>query len=80
MLLRTSGFLGPKSDRPFHFDVAWATHQDYQNVVHQVWFGVFVNMVEGLNRVHEDFIIFNKTVFGNIFHRKHLLEARLAGI
>ena len=37
-------------------------------------------MVEGLNTVHEDFIIFNKTVFGNIFHRKHLLEARLAGI
>ena len=37
-------------------------------------------VVDGLRMVKDDSIIFNKEVFGNIFHRKLLLEARLAGV
>ena len=33
-----------------------------------------------LDMVKEDAIVFNKEVFGDIFRRKQLLEARIAGI
>ena len=36
--------------------------------------------VDGLSKVKEDSVIFNKEVFSNIFRRNTLLEARLAGV
>ena len=39
-----------------------------------------MGVMDGLRRVKDDSITFNKEVFGNIFRRKRLLEARLAGV
>ena len=80
LFLRCAGFPRPRGVRSFRFEAAWATHKDYCNVVDHAWSKEKGNVVDGLYRVRDDSIMFNKNVFGNIFRRKRLLEARLTGI
>jgi hypothetical protein len=49
-------------------------------VVQTAWSKTTPCPIAGLNQVKVDSLIFNSTVFGNIRHRKHLLEKRIKGI
>ena len=49
-------------------------------MVENAWRRDFPNVVNSLDGVRIDSLIFNKEVFGDIFRRKRLLEARIAGI
>ena len=80
LLLRMSGFPQAHGPKPFRFEAAWVYHEDYHHVVHQAWNKGVNGVVDGLNRVKDASIIFNKEVFGNIFRRKRLLAARIAGV
>ena len=64
--------------RPFSFEAAWATQGDYPNIIGHAWAKEPRNVVDGLHRVRDNSIIFNKNVFGNVFRRKRLPEARLS--
>ena len=55
-------------------------HQDLQQVVLDSWNKNLVGVVDKLKEVKEESLFFNKEVFRNIFRRKILLEARIAGI
>ena len=65
--------------RPFSFQPMWLSHPDFSRVVEDAW--------SILNPLHDNIDSFmlaasrwNNEVFGNIFHRKARLEARLRGI
>lgn len=67
------------ASRPFRFEAAWTTHSQFKDVVANAW--------ESANSLHEATTSFriavldwNSRIFGNIFHRKKRLIARLEGI
>lgn len=80
LLLRVGGLPQVRGSRPFRFEAAWITHQDYQSIVHGAWRENTGSPVESLANVREKSIIFNKEVFGDIFRRKRAIEVRLNGI
>ena len=63
----------------FRFQAAWLTHQNFKNKVQALWkwetpfLENIIVIAEGLSR-------WNFVEFGNIFHRKRKLRARLVGI
>ncbi|XP_016168352.1 uncharacterized protein LOC107610882 [Arachis ipaensis] len=65
--------------RPFRFLAAWITHPDFGNAVGASW-NIQGSWAEGIanfkNRIKE----WNKSVFGDIFRRKHRILRRLQGI
>ena len=65
-----SGFPKARGPKPFRFEAAWVLHEDYHHVVTRAWNKEVNGVVDGLRRVKDDSIIFNKEVFGNIFRRK----------
>lgn len=67
-------------EKVFHFQAAWIQHPDYGNLVEQAWQQTGGNAVMKLSGVRDQSTIFNKQVFGNIFLRKRLLEARIKGV
>jgi hypothetical protein len=66
--------------RPFRFESIWFFHVDFLSVVEKAWaipaltlsitFAIFAALVS----------VWNKSKFGNIFHRKKLILARLNGV
>jgi hypothetical protein len=72
--------MGCTENRPFRFQAAWFTHSEYPALVKDSWARDRRGIVQCLQNVTKDSIIFNKEVFGNIFARKKELEARLRGI
>jgi hypothetical protein len=54
--------------RPFRFESIWFSHSDFPNIV--LTFNTFASLVT----------VWNKREFGNIFHRKNRILARLNGI
>lgn len=80
-LLRCYTNVAANRDRPFRFQAAWCSHEDYIGVVQEAWGGEdTTSVVQSLHQVRDKSIIFNKEVFGNIFAKKKELEARLRGI
>ncbi|KAK2392667.1 hypothetical protein QL285_066003 [Trifolium repens] len=80
ILLRCSNVMMAQEDRPFRFQAAWFTHNDYPNLVRNTWNRNGGNIVHCLHNVATESTTFNKEVFGNIFARKKEVEARLRGI
>lgn len=81
LLLRCYTNVAANRDRPFRFQAAWCSHEDYIGVVQEAWGGEdTTSVVQSLHQVRDKSIIFNKEVFGNIFAKKKELEARLRGI
>ena len=70
LLLRMGGFPQAHGPKPFRFQAAWVYQEDYHHVVSQPWNKGDNGVVDGLRRVKDDSIIFNKEVFSNIFLRK----------
>lgn len=58
--------------KSFYLQAAWSMHCDYGSIV---W-----DTFNKLIYVKEDSTKFNDEVFGNIFCRKHQIEARLRGV
>lgn len=49
-------------------------------MVKNAWLEGEPNVMGKLQKVREESQKFNREIFGNIFHRKHHLEARLKGL
>lgn len=80
ILVRCGGLPEERGPRPFRFEAAWVTHEDYHQVVHRAWTRRQGSPVEALEQVRADSLVFNKEVFGNIFRRKREIERRLKGV
>lgn len=80
LLLRLGGIPQNRGPKPFRFEAAWIMHNDYQGVVQAAWNRRKGKPLEALHLVKEDFIAFNKDVFGSIFKRKRNIESRIKGI
>jgi len=80
LLLRCCTGVSPSAGRPFRFQAAWCTHEDYHEIVKQAWRKDTCNISVSLKNVMEESQVFNKEVFGNIFRKKREYEARLQGI
>jgi hypothetical protein len=80
ILLRYDGLPLFVKERPFCFEVAWTTHDDYHEIVSNAWRSNDRDVLRGLDTVREEPVIFNKMKFGNIFRRKRRLEAPLNGV
>lgn len=80
MLLRCGGLPAFRGTRPFRFEAIWTSHQDSKKVVGEAWNKGNHAVMDGLDDVREDAVKFNEEVFGNVFRRKRLLEARIRGV
>ncbi|XP_057445015.1 uncharacterized protein LOC130737280 [Lotus japonicus] len=67
-----------RGPRPFRFEAAWLMHEQYAGLVQDAW-ALQGDVSSKLELVKDKSVLFNKEVFGNIFFRKHELEARLRG-
>ncbi|GKV23269.1 hypothetical protein SLEP1_g33018 [Rubroshorea leprosula] len=66
--------------KPHRFEAAWLTHVDFRDIFNNAWAAHDQSLPSAINAVQTACFNWNKTVFGNIFCRKRLLQARLAGI
>lgn len=80
ILLRCGDFPASRGIRPFRFEAAWASHQDFRHVVVDAWNKGNHGVIDGLNIVQEEATRFNEEVFGKKIRRKRLLEARIRGV
>lgn len=62
--------------RPFRFEIASSTHQNYQEVVNNYNLGT-LDIVSGLNLLRSKLIDWNKKMISDIFKRKNTLLANL---
>ena len=65
--------------RPFRFQPVWMSHPFFTNVLTENW-DSDLSYSTNLSKFTEVIIVWNKEVFGNIFHRKKRVKAQLAGI
>lgn len=65
--------------KPFRFQPMWLSHPSFPGVLRDAW-----SNSPSLNQVLSNFSnkanIWNRTIFGNLFHRRRRLSARLKGI
>lgn len=80
LLLRSRGFVPNRQARPFCFQAAWLTHEDFDNVVKTAWDRNHADITTGLDEVRKEALVFNDEVFGNIFRRKKDLEFQICKI
>jgi ribonuclease HI len=66
--------------RPFRFENIWLSHSDFPNIVDQAWAVPSLNLSNTFNIFASMVTVWNKREFGNIFHRKNRILARLNGI
>jgi hypothetical protein len=66
--------------RPFRFESIWLSHFDFPNIVDQTWVVPAPNLSVTFNTFASLVTVWNKRKFGNIFHRKNRILARLNGI
>ncbi|KAL2958209.1 hypothetical protein AAZX31_18G196000 [Glycine max] len=70
VLIMSEGQPLRSQNRPFRFQVAWATHRDFEKVVRQTWGRGSPDVLKSLQEVQRDVSKFNQDLFGNIFQRK----------
>lgn len=80
LFLRLGGLPMARGPRPFRFEAAWIMHNDYQEVVQSAWREKRGKPIEALVQVRDQSIIFKDEVFGSIFRKKRVIEARMKGI
>ena len=66
-------------NRPFRFEAAWITHNDFHRLLNDKW-GRGSDLIHTLNELTPSLKEWNHDTFGNIFKRKRELLARLNGI
>lgn len=80
LLINVEGMTPPPlHTRPFRFEYAWITHNNFINVVTNAWDNP-PSLHEAIKSFTYNAIIWNKNVCGNIFHKKRRLGARIEGI
>ncbi|XP_023878931.2 uncharacterized protein LOC111991384 [Quercus suber] len=65
--------------RPFRFQLTWLTHLDFPRVVREARASL-TRLPVAVSTFVDKARIWNKNVFGNLFHRKKRVFARLGGI
>ncbi|XVF26841.1 hypothetical protein REPUB_Repub14bG0054000 [Reevesia pubescens] len=63
-------------EKPFHFEMAWLTHDTFKELLHSNWLSG-ASLHGSLCHFQEVVSRWNKDVFGNVFKRKRHLLARL---
>ena len=66
--------------RPFHFESFWLSHPEFPNIVDQAWALPALNLFETFCHFAVLVSAWNKSTFGNIFHRKKHILARINGV
>uniref|UniRef100_A0A2N9HJ77 Reverse transcriptase domain-containing protein n=1 Tax=Fagus sylvatica TaxID=28930 RepID=A0A2N9HJ77_FAGSY len=66
--------------RPFRFESIWFSHVDFLSVVEKAWATLALNLSITFAIFAAFVSAWNKSKFGNIFHRKKRILARLNGI
>lgn len=79
VLLRCDNPLLTRRTRPFRFQPMWMSHPLFSKVVSDAWLDDMV-LKANIEKFTKDVQIWNKDVFGNIFHRKNIVEAKLRAI
>lgn len=69
-----------KRVKSFHFQASWISHPDYGSLVRSTWNNTPGDVTFKLHKIMEESQTFNTEIFGNIFHNKRRLEARLSGV
>ncbi|XP_021775573.1 uncharacterized protein LOC110739421 [Chenopodium quinoa] len=80
ILIAPNGF-APIADinRPFRFQAAWMTHENFRDFVESKW-KKDAPLMPQLHSMAEELQQWNKTIFHNIFKKKRNLLARIAGV
>ena len=65
--------------RPFRFENIWFSHSEFPKIVEQAWAVPATNLSGTFDTFASLVSNWNKLVFGNIFHRKNRILARLNG-
>jgi hypothetical protein len=65
--------------RPFRFENIWFSHSEFPKIVEQAWAVPATNLSGTFDTFAALVSNWNKLVFGNIFHRKNRILARLNG-
>ena len=66
--------------RHFRIESIWLSHFDFPNIMDQAWAVLAPNLSATFNTFASLVTVWNKCEFGNIFHRKNRILARLNGI
>ncbi|XP_019190728.1 PREDICTED: uncharacterized protein LOC109185202 [Ipomoea nil] len=66
--------------RPFKFEGAWLTRDDYRDIWSRVWSNKSLDVVGAIEEVAKQSKVWNKDTFGNILGRKSKLQACLKGV
>ncbi|XP_019167697.1 PREDICTED: uncharacterized protein LOC109163410 [Ipomoea nil] len=69
-----------RENRPFRFEGAWLTREDYRDIWGRVWSNSLLDVVGAISEVTNLSKKWNKETFGNIFGRKASLQARIKGV
>ncbi|KAJ8765020.1 hypothetical protein K2173_010492 [Erythroxylum novogranatense] len=76
LLLKAGGNNFVPHSKPFRFEAAWLSDSRFDNVVYETW-DHSAHPTIAFKKIKQAALHFNKHVFGNIFHRKRSLLARL---
>ena len=80
ILINTSPVLHRFGSRPFRLETIWFNDPSFPSLVHESWTKFPQNVPLAIHDFTNRVTIWNKQVFGNIFHQKKRLLAHLNGI
>ncbi|XP_070010645.1 uncharacterized protein [Nicotiana sylvestris] len=78
LLIRLSPSFKSNTSKPFRLETMWFSHLTFINIVDKCWSNK--HLLEAVNYFEHEVTRWNNEVFGNIFHKKRRLLARLNGI
>lgn len=77
LFMSSAGETPSRNNRPFIFEAAWLTREDYAAIWSTSWHNKEYNFVQGIEEVTRRSKQWNTEKIGNIFRNKRLLEARI---
>lgn len=80
MFMSMAGSPPPRDSRPFHFEAAWFSRDDYDELWKSALRDSGGSFLEFIKIIIAKSKHWNLNVFGNIFKRKRQLEARIKGL
>lgn len=69
---------GRRLPRPFRFQPIWLSHSSFLDIVRDAWTNSS-SLSHAISRFTDKAKVWNRDVFGNLFHRKKRVLARLRG-
>ncbi|KAK3231083.1 hypothetical protein Dsin_002964 [Dipteronia sinensis] len=63
--------------KPFKFEAMWLKHKDFGELIHNSWRSQDVNIVNKIHKLSGILKNWNKENFGNLFHNKRRIIARI---